>query len=102
MAEAGGGIAGHLWLSLIEKVPNPVAERAHHAYATNVYVRPSARSRGLGSALLAEALAWCEARDVDAAILWPTARSRPLYARHGFADAKDVMAANLGASRPIG
>ena len=94
--DAGDQIAGQLWLQLIEKLPNPVAEFELHAYITNVYVRPEARGSGAGGRLLKEALAFCREHHVDSVLLWPTPRSRPLYARHGFAVHDDVMELHLG------
>jgi GNAT superfamily N-acetyltransferase len=83
VAEREGRIVGHVWLHLIEKIPNPVAESEWHGYITNLYVREGARG-GTGSALMDEALAWCATRDVDSIVLWPTERSRTLYGRKGF------------------
>jgi GNAT superfamily N-acetyltransferase len=93
VAEDGGGPGpvGTVWLQVIEKVPNPTPEPETHAYVTNLYVRPRARGGGTGSALLAAALAWCEARRVHAVILWPTPRSRSLYERHGFSTPASLM-----------
>lgn len=84
VAQGGGRIVGNVWLQLIEKMPNPTRERERHAYLTNLFVRQAERGRGVGSMLLAAALACCEAETVHAVILWPTQRSRPLYLRHGF------------------
>ena len=84
VAESAGEVVGTIWVGLIEKLPNPTPEPEEHAYVTNVYVRPAARGAGVGSALLRAALAWCEGRGVHAVVLWPTARSAPLYRRHGF------------------
>jgi GNAT superfamily N-acetyltransferase len=81
---ARGELIGHVWLHVIEKVPNPVQEAERHAYITNLYVRPGSRGAGFGGRLLAEALIWCRAHAIDSAILWPSPRSRSLYARHGF------------------
>jgi GNAT superfamily N-acetyltransferase len=80
-----------VWLQLIEKLPNPVAEPEWHGYVSSLYVEPSERSGGLGSALLAECLAECASRAVDAVVLWPTPRSRTLYLRHGFAVHDDLL-----------
>ena len=85
VADRAGELAGMAWLHLIAKLPNPAAEREWYGYITSLYVRPDQRGHGLGSALLATVLAECEARLVDSVILWPTPRSRSLYARHGFA-----------------
>jgi GNAT superfamily N-acetyltransferase len=91
VAQARGGIVGSAWLHLIEKLPNPVAEPELHGYISSLYVQPAHRGAGLGSLLLAACLHECEARAVDAAILWPTPQSRSLYARHGFAVRDDLM-----------
>src|SRR5215471_5731281 len=59
VVEHEGAIAGHLWLHLIDKIPNPVQELERHAYISNVYVSESLRSGGLGSRLMDTALAHC-------------------------------------------
>jgi GNAT superfamily N-acetyltransferase len=92
VAEQEDGILGNLWLQLIEKVPNPVAEPEHHAYITNVYVLPDRRNSGTGELLLAAALDWCRSGTIDAVLLWPSARSRSFYARHGFSERDDLFA----------
>ena len=96
VAEADGAVVGTIWVGLIEKMPNPTPEAEEHAYVTNVYVRPAARGAGTGSALLRAALAWCEARGVHAAVLWPTVRSAPLYRRHGFATPAALLEREFG------
>lgn len=89
---AGGAIAGHVWLHLIDKIPNPGGdEPERHVYLTNLYVQPSERG-GVGSALMDAAMAWCRAQDVDTVILWPTDRSRSLYTRYGFRPSDAIMA----------
>lgn len=90
-ASAAHILSGMVWLDLIEKLPNPVAEPEWHGYITSLYVQPALQGGGLGSALLAAALAECDRRGVDAVILWPTPRSRTLYERHGFAVRDDLM-----------
>lgn len=91
VAEAGGAIVGTAWLELIEKLPNPVVEAEVHGYITNVFLRDEMRGRGAGSALMEAVLDECAAAGVHAAILWPTDRSRALYARFGFVDCGPVM-----------
>jgi GNAT superfamily N-acetyltransferase len=90
VAEAGGRIVGTVWLQLLEKMPNPVAEPELHGYVTNLYVRETARG-GVGSRLLAAALEECAAASVHAAFLWPTEGSRSLYRRFGFTGEGEVM-----------
>ncbi|HET8633630.1 MAG TPA: GNAT family N-acetyltransferase [Gemmatimonadales bacterium] len=95
MAEHLGSPVGTIWLQLIEKLPNPVAEPELHGYISSLYVEPSRRGTGVGSRLLETCLRTCEEECVDAVLLWPTARSRALYARHGFAIRDDVMEKRL-------
>jgi GNAT superfamily N-acetyltransferase len=91
VAEERNDVVGALWLQLIEKVPNPVGESETLGYITNVYVRPEARHRGLGSRLVAAAVAFCRALPADTIVLWPTGDSRSLYQRHGFHPPKELM-----------
>ncbi|MGH2609746.1 MAG: GNAT family N-acetyltransferase [Tepidiformaceae bacterium] len=101
VAAEDGELSGHLWLCLIEKIPNPAPELEQHAYITNVYVRPVARGGGTGKALMEAALAFCEVQRVDSVILWPTEQSRTLYARHGFRLPEDMMEAVLDPGRDL-
>jgi GNAT superfamily N-acetyltransferase len=91
VAYEGDTLVGTVWLQVIEKLPNPVGESEYHGYVSNLYVVPSRRSAGLGSALLSACLQECERRGTDAVFLWPTPRSRPLYQRHGFVGRDDFL-----------
>ncbi len=90
VAVDGGRIVGQLWLDVIRKVPNPAAERELHGYISNVYVRPDRRG-GVGTRLLDAAIEWACTNGVDRVVLWPTARSVPLYKRRGFVREGDVL-----------
>ena len=91
VAEQDRRIIGNLWLHLIEKIPNPVDEPETHAYISNLYVEEPLRGQGTGASLLETALAFCRERNVDNVILWPTAKSRSLYARHGFVEPEGLL-----------
>jgi GNAT superfamily N-acetyltransferase len=91
LAVLGDTLVGTVWLQLIEKLPNPVGHRDYHGYVSSVYVVPSLRNAGIGSALLQACVADAEALGLDALFLWPTERSRALYARHGFAVRDDLL-----------
>jgi GNAT superfamily N-acetyltransferase len=91
IAEQGHALVGSVWVQLIEKIPNPVAEAEYHAYVTNFYVREEVRGKGTGTMLLSEVLEWCKSQDVQAVILWPTRRSRALYERQGFSVRADIL-----------
>jgi GNAT superfamily N-acetyltransferase len=91
IAEVGGGAVGAVWLQIVEKLPNPVAECEWHGYVSNLFVHESGRNRGVGALLLAAALDECARVDVDNVFLWPTSRSRSLYHRHGFEAADNML-----------
>jgi len=91
LAEVEGVLVGGVWMQLIEKIPNPIAEPESYAYLTNFYVRPEHRSKGVGAKLLEAALEWSREMKAELVLLWPTERSKPLYARHGFVPADDFM-----------
>jgi GNAT superfamily N-acetyltransferase len=93
--DAAGAPLGAVWVQFLEKLPNPVHEPELHAYLTSFYVRPAARNRGIGSALLDAALAACAGRRCDSVFLWPTPDSRALYARHGFVERAGIMERRL-------
>jgi GNAT superfamily N-acetyltransferase len=82
---------GAVWLQVVEKLPNPTAESELHAYISNFFVRPEFRNTGTGSLLLRAALDAAERLGVDSIFLWPSARSRSLYERHGFAVSDNVL-----------
>jgi GNAT superfamily N-acetyltransferase len=101
VAEEAGRVAGHLWLQLIEKIPNPGPELELHAYITNVYVDPASRKRGTGQRLMDAALHFCRETSVDSVILWPTEQSRTLYARNGFVEPSDMLELVLDGGREL-
>jgi GNAT superfamily N-acetyltransferase len=78
-------IVGHVFVQLVEKIPNPLPEPEAIGYLTNFYVVPRWRNRGLGRRLIGAALAACDSLDLESVILWPTEESLSLYERHGFA-----------------
>jgi GNAT superfamily N-acetyltransferase len=102
VVDLDGEIAGHIWLQLIEKVPNPVVELEKHGYLTNAYVQDQVRGQGLGHRLMEAAIACCREERVDSVILWPTPRSRTLYAQYGFEVRDDVLEATLDPGRALG
>ena len=91
VAEVDGELAGNLWLQILQKLPNPVGEPERHGYISSFYVKAALRGHGIGSGLFDACMAECERVRVDAMILWPTPRSRSLYARYGFIAPADIL-----------
>jgi len=48
-----------------------------------------------GPRLIEAALTACRGLEVDTVFLWPSARSRPLYARHGFVASDEILSQSL-------
>jgi GNAT superfamily N-acetyltransferase len=66
---------------------------AGYAEVVSMWVVPAARGRGVGDALVAEALRWAGEQNVPEARLWVTRRNdvaERLYVRHGFERNGDV------------
>lgn len=99
IAERQGELVGNIWVQLVEKIPNPASEPEYYIYITNFFVTEEYRGKGIGSKLLLAAIAWGKAINVHFAILAPTERSRPLYFRHGFSDAHDLMQLSISPIR---
>jgi len=75
-----------------------VADAPVVGYVWGIYVEPSSRGRGLGAALVRACLAHLSARGCGRVLLHAGERSRPLYARLGFAPT-DELALALDAGR---
>jgi GNAT superfamily N-acetyltransferase len=102
VACAGGQPVGLVLVQLVEKVPNPVAEPERLGYVSSLFVRPGWRGRGTGGRLLAAALDFCRHSGAETVVLWPSPRSVPLYRRHGFRSAGEVMELRLAPGRHPG
>lgn len=93
IAESDGRICGHLFLQLIDKMPNPdPREPERLAYLTSFFVEPGLRDHGVGAALMEQLETFAQGSDVEKIlIVGTTVRSRSLYARRGFAPAPDLL-----------
>lgn len=83
MAEAAGETASRLLTAL--ELMDRHHSRECHSYLFFLATRPQWQSRGLGSALLREVLARCDADRTPAYVEATSVENRRLYLRHGFA-----------------
>lgn len=74
LAELGGRAVGIL--RCMESRGMPLLYPSRYGYISSVYVRPPMRRHGVLRALLAEAVAWCEARGLTEMRLHSTAENR--------------------------
>lgn len=93
VVEADGLVVGHVFLNLVERVPEPFEHNRPIGYVTNFYVAPQHRNRGMGSALLDALREHARAEHIDVLIVWPSDRSVPLYQRAGFQRSEEVLEA---------
>ncbi|MEU7281735.1 GNAT family N-acetyltransferase [Streptomyces sp. NPDC045431] len=97
VAESGGEIRGHVFLSLVERLPEPYHDNLPIGYVTNFYVTPSQRNKGAGSALLEALKQHCRSAGFDTLIVWPSERSSTLWRRSGFQPPEELLELPLDA-----
>lgn len=95
VVDGGGEIWGHVFLHLVERVPDPYEDNIPVGYVTNFYVVPSQRNRGFGAALLGALRLHARSRGMDDLIVWPSERSVSLYRRAGFAPPAELLEATM-------
>ena len=86
---------GMVNLAVFERMPAPGRVPSRWGYLGNAYVRPDWRSRGVGTALLTELLAYARSERFARVVLRPSERSIPLYRRAGFGPATSLLLTDL-------
>lgn len=95
-AEQGGRLVGAMWLQTVPRVPAPGREDPSSiGYLTNAYVEPAFRGQGLGSAMLAEVVAYCETNAFELIVAWPADDAYRFYERAGFSRPPDPVVRRL-------
>ncbi|MFJ9467740.1 GNAT family N-acetyltransferase [Streptomyces caniferus] len=93
VAESDGKICGHVFLHLVERMPEPYDDNTPVGYVTNFYVVPERRNRGFGAALLQALRRHAKDSGMDVLIVWPSEGSVPLYRRSGFQSPTELLEA---------
>lgn len=91
VAEEAGDVVAHVFLALVERVPDPFEPNHSLGYLTNFYTVPSWRGRGLGAALLRAARDHARTLPLETVIVWPSEASEALYRREGFATPESLL-----------
>ncbi|MFD9246432.1 GNAT family N-acetyltransferase [Streptomyces sp. NPDC056460] len=91
VAETEGEICGHVFLCLVERMPEPYEDSNPVGYVTNYFVLSSQRNRGAGSALLEALQQHARSAGLEGLIVWPSERSIPLYRRLGFQSPDELL-----------
>jgi ribosomal protein S18 acetylase RimI-like enzyme len=95
VAEPDGQIVGHVFVSVVERMPSPTGIDAPIGYVTNFYVAPRYRDRGIGAALLEAVNDYAKAAPLCTLVVWPSERSDRLYRRHGYAIGSELLEQHL-------
>ncbi|MFH8580945.1 GNAT family N-acetyltransferase [Streptomyces zaomyceticus] len=96
VAETGDDICGHVFLGLVERLPEPYGDNLPIGYVTNFFVTPPQRNKGTGSALLEALTRHSRSAGFESLIVWPSDRSSPLYRRSGFQPSEELLELPLG------
>ncbi|SDG58092.1 Acetyltransferase (GNAT) family protein [Sinosporangium album] len=91
VAESGGQVCGHVFLHLVERMPDPYSDSTPLGYVTNFYVTPPHRNRGIGTGLLDAVKRHARSTRLDTLIVWPSERSNLLYRRSGFLPPEELL-----------
>jgi GNAT superfamily N-acetyltransferase len=96
LAEVDGQAVGMLNLVLFTRMPRPVPEEGpaplgQWGYIANNFVLAERRNLGIGSQLLATAVAYADEHDFARIVLTPSEQSIPYYSRAGFVPATALL-----------
>ena len=92
VAEQNGGIVGSIFVAPSEGLPGSAQLRM-------LYVEPSARGQGVGTALVAQAVSFARANDYSRMRLWTHTiqhSARKIYAAAGFTIVETIAEDNFG------
>ena len=91
------GAVGMVNLKLFERMPSPSSPPSRWGYLANLFVRPEHRGRGIGDALVTALVDRSIAENLVRIVLAPSEQALPLYGRHGFGPADELVLRRLRA-----
>jgi GNAT superfamily N-acetyltransferase len=95
--EADGRLVAAMWLQTVPRVPAPGhGDPRPMGYLTNMYVEPEHRSKGLGSRMVQELIAHCEANGFELVLTFPAPEADGFYGRNGFTRPPDPVVHHRG------
>lgn len=86
-----GAAVGVGWVALLPRVPRPGVPDRVGADVQTVFVLPAHRGRGIGTAVVAAAVAWAEDRGVLHTSVHSSRRAVPVYERAGFVSSSRLL-----------
>jgi len=91
LATDDGAGVGMVNLKLFDRMPSPDRPPSRWGYLANLFVVPGQRGRGVGESLVAAVVDRARTEGLVRLVLSPSELSVPLYARHGFRPATDLL-----------
>ena len=91
LAEHDGEAIGMVNVKTFERMPSPDRAPSRWGYLANLYVVPAYRGSGAGSELIKAAVAHARAHGFVRLVLAPSELATPLYNRHGFRRADELL-----------
>ena len=91
LAVDGADAIGMVNVKLFDRMPTPETAPSRWGYLANLFVVPERRGAGVGASLVAAALERARNEGLVRLVLSPSEPSVPLYRRHGFRAAHDLL-----------
>ena len=95
IAEVAGEPVGMVNLKVFDRMPSPAEPRSRWGYLGNLFVTPVYRGGGIGGQLIEVLLARAAQERLVRVVLSPSIASVPLYMRHGFVAADELLVRRL-------
>ncbi|HWC36555.1 MAG TPA: GNAT family N-acetyltransferase [Mycobacteriales bacterium] len=93
---AQGHTVGMVNLKVFDRMPVPDRPMSRWGYLANLFVTSECRGSGVGAALIAAVIDRARGEGLVRVVLSPSELSIPLYGRHGFRPADDLLLLSLG------
>lgn len=91
LATDDGHGVGMVNLKLFDRMPSPDRPASRWGYLANLFVVPDQRGAGVGASLVAAVVDRARSERLVRVVLSPSELSVPLYGRHGFRPATDLL-----------
>ena len=91
LAEVDGESVGMVNVKIFERMPSPNRPASRWGYLANLYVLPEHRGSGAGGRLIEAAVHHARKAGFVRLVLAPSELSVPLYDRHGFRSADELL-----------
>jgi GNAT superfamily N-acetyltransferase len=95
VAVSGGEVVGMAWLARLARPPSPEEGPRLHGDLQSVYVLPSCRGAGIGTALTAAVVAEARRLGMTRLTVQSSSRAVPLYRRAGFVVSEKLLRLDL-------